>query len=398
MTKRIQHVISGLGAGGAERTLESLVLGLKERGYDQRVTSLSDIGPIGAALRKAGISVEAMGFPRRRLPVAGIRALGQDIRGYRPDLVQTWMYHANILGLIAAGGDRSTPIVWNIRGSARRWHEFGLSTWLMVRAGATLSNRPSAIVANSEAGLRDHVRMGYKARRWVVIPNGIDTDRFRPNAAERRRIRAELGAGNNDILVGVVGRYHSVKGSSEALQAFASIHAWCPETILGLAGEGMVVGNSRLRATVRDLALENAVRLIGPRTDVPVLMNGLDLLVSPSHSEGFPNVVAEAMATGIPCVVTNVGDSSLIVADTGAVVPPREPRALEAALRQLIEIGRAGRVGLGRRARERIRSTFSKGFMLEAYSSLYEGILGSRAHAGIPRLPLPNGVEGGGKA
>lgn len=375
MSHRILHIISGLSTGGAEATLDRIARGSGDSLFEHVVVSLSDVGPVGTQLQHSGIRVEVLGLARGRPTLRGFQRLRDLLRRVHPDLVQTWMYHANLMGLVAAQGMPSVPVVWNIRGSGRRLTDLGLTTWLTVRAGAFLSRRPAAIIANSEAGKRDHIRMGYAARRWRVIYNGVDIDRFRSDPVARERVRRELKASEHDLVVGVVGRYHRVKGSLDAIRAFQEVHRKRQRSILVLVGEGMQDSNPEVNALVLRLGVRQAVRLTGNRSDVPDLMNGLDVLLSPSHSEGFPNVVAEAMATEIPCVVTDVGDSARIVGDAGRVVPPGEVEEMAAALLLLSEMGGSERADLGHRGRQRVASMFTVPAMLKAYERLWDDLL-----------------------
>jgi glycosyltransferase involved in cell wall biosynthesis len=232
-------------------------------------------------------------------------------------------------------------------------------------------------------GRDEHSAIGYHPRRWELIPNGVDVERFRPDEQARERFRAELGALPETRLVGSIGRDHPMKDRPTLLRAFALASSDVEGLHLVLAGDGMTAGNEGLRDKTARLGIVDRVSFLGIQSDVAGLLNALDTLVlSSSAGEGFPNVVAEAMACGVPCVVTDVGDAAAIVGDSGRVVPPKSPEALAAALVHLLTAERSERLRLSTLARERARLHFSIDAMVRAYASLYEALVGEVAGHG----------------
>ena len=249
-----------------------------------------------------------------------------------------------------------------------------LGTRTVIRLGALASRAiPSKIIYGSNAAALAHTRHGYPADASVVIPNGIDVERFRPDEQHRSSIRTELGFADDAIVVGLVGRFDPLKDHRTFIEAAARV----PGVVFVLAGDGITSDNIDLMTWIRDAGIERHTHLLGRRMDIERVTAAFDVAVLSSYSEGFPNVVAEAMACGVPCVVTDVGDAAEIVADTGVVVPPRDAAALAAGIIQLISEDRRQR---GARARARIESEYSLDAMVARYDAL---------HAEVSQSPLP---------
>jgi glycosyltransferase involved in cell wall biosynthesis len=371
----VVHVISGLPLGGAQTTLKYLIARMDRDLFRHTVISLTTKGIVGPQIEALVVSVKEIGMPRGIPSVAGFFRLVKELRRLQPQLIQTWMYHADLLGLLAARSLGLTPIVWNVRGARRSWRDFGLRTGLTVKTCALLSSVPTVVVVNSVQGQDDHRNMGYRPKRWEIIPNGIDVDRFQPNPEARVKIRAELGVDEGILLIGNVARFHPMKGHEVLLEAIGRTRKKFRGLHLVLVGEGLEGGNSRLMNWAHKSNIEEGLHLMGPREDIPEILNALDIFVLSSYGEGFPNVVGEAMSSGVPCVVTDVGDSARLVGDSGVVVPPGDAIALEAVINTLIEIGVEERSRMGTMARERVVSNFNINAMIEAYEQIYSDLL-----------------------
>jgi len=368
---RVLHVITGLFTGGAEGQLMRLV---GRRSVDgERVVSLVRGGANAAALRDDGHDVVELDGVRGRPGLAPVVGVARQISDFRPDFVVSWLYHANLYALSAMaliGGRPRHQLIWNIRGSALRMENHGRSIRAASRLGAWLSPRPAAIVVNSESGQRDHAALGYRPRRWAVIHNGVDTVEFAPDAEDRARMRAELGLRPDDVVILFAGRADPQKDFSTLLAAIEMVPA-CRVLCAGRGTEALPDHPALIR--------------LGQRLDMPSIYRAADLLVSSSaYGEGFANVVAEAMASGVPVVATSVGDIHAIVGQHGFVVPPRDPRALAAAIRTCLALDPAARGNLADLARQRIFERFSFDRNVGAYRDLYAA-LGS-AGAGKPLL------------
>ncbi|WP_251862924.1 glycosyltransferase [Achromobacter sp. Marseille-Q4962] len=379
---RVVHVITGLGQGGAESVLFRLAT-YPGQAVEHIVVSLTDEGLYGPRLREAGVAVHALGMPRGRVTAAGFLALRRLIARARPDAVQTWMYHADLIGGLAARLAGVRAVAWGIRNSGAHLERSSRSARLVLRACALVSGwLPRAIVCAAQKAAERHAAKGYRRDRMVVIPNGYDLSRYTPDAQAGRRARAQWGLDGEAPVIGCVARWDPLKDHANLLRAVAALVRDGRDAGLRcvLIGRGMTPDNPELAALLDKLALRERVVLAGPTDDVPAAMNGLDLHVLASCAEGFPNVVAEAMACGVPCVVTDVGDAAYIVDGAGAVVPPEQPEALARGIEAALgEVAAKGRQRAGEAGRERVMALFDLARMVERYAGVWRNIAGGKA-------------------
>jgi glycosyltransferase involved in cell wall biosynthesis len=380
---RVMHVITGLSTGGAETMLLKLLSAASQR-MEHVVVSLGDEGTIGPRIAALGLPVHCLGLKRNApnpFRALSILPLAQRIA---PQLIQGWMYHGNLMASLAAVALRKTaprnvlgqkPVLWNIRQTV---YDLRRERWLtakLIRQGARLSSGPAAIIYNSQTSASQHEELGYRAEKRVIIPNGFDCQVLRPDEAARKAVRAELGITDDTVLVGLVARYHPMKDHVGFLKAAALVVQSHPQTRFVLVGAGVSSTQPELAEGIQQNELGDRVILLRERSDIPRLNNAFDIGCSASAwGEGFSNSIGEAMACGVPCAVTNVGDSAYIVADTGFVAPPRASEALAEAIGRLIEIGQPGRQQIGAKARKRIETEFSLSAIVEKYESLYLAI------------------------
>lgn len=387
---RIDFIITCLGAGGAEQMLLKLNQRLDRRAFSPRVIALTDYQHTSAALAKqfvdCGVPVVNLGMPRGIPGPALLARLAVTIRGRQPHLVQTWMYHADLLGGLGTRLAGRAPLIWNLRNSDLDPLTSKRTTRMVAALCARLSRLlPQRIVTCSRTAGLIHAALGYDAKRMVFIPNGFDLELFHPDPEARQRLCAaeEIAAGA--VIIGYAARFDAQKDHPGFLQAAARLKESCPEAVFVLCGDGIDWDNRQLCGWIDGLHLAAHVRLLGRRRDMPEVTAAFDLAVSASaYGEAFSNAIGEAMACGVPCVVTDVGDSAQIVGDTGRTVPIRDPQALAGALRDLAVLGRAGRADLGRRARARIAREYSIDKVTGLYESLYLEIAAATAAHGIP--------------
>lgn len=332
---------------------------------------------------QAGIPVHCLDMPRGRVTWKGLRTLWRILRTSRPDVVQTWMYHADFVGGVVARLAGFPRVFWGIRHSDLETRAVGRSTVLVVRACALLSRRiPERVICCAESAARVHAAIGYRREKLVVIPNGYDFSKVRPDPAARRRLRAEWGVADGLPLFGMVGRFNPQKDHRNLVDALGMLLARGVDFRCVLAGEGVTRENVELFRWLQGQGLEDRVILLGSRSDVPDVMNALDLHVLSSGSgEAFPNVLAEAMACGTPCVTTDVGDAASIVGDTGWVVPARSPEALAEALHAAtLLLHQRGAQWEARQlaCRARIESRYGIDRMVSAFRSVWRQEAGTR--------------------
>lgn len=367
----VLHLITGLETGGAQRALARLVSRTDPTRFRSVVVSMTDAGAVGPEIATDGREVRILNLPRGVPTPTGLLRLSRIIQEVQPDIVQTWLYHADLLGLIAKALAPVPHLLWNIRCSevvlppVRR---------LLFRALARLSRVPDAVIVNSRAGQRVHQQAGYWPRRWELIPNGFDLGELQPDPASRDRVRSQLGIAPEAVVIGLPARFHPMKDPATFLAAAARLAENHPELRFVLIGSGLDPANRALAAEIAP-NLAGRVDLLGERRDMAQLYPALDIVsLCSSYGEGFPNVLGEAMACGVPCVATDSGDAAELIGETGIVVPPREPEALAAGLERLLALGIEGRQSLGRKARARIAKNYALGPIVARYEALYEEI------------------------
>ena len=353
--------------------------------FQSSVISLSSEVDLAEPIREACAEIEVLDVkPALSHAVSALSGVTRALRRSRPDVVQTWLYHADLLGGLAARR-LGLPVVWNVRTSTLDPAGVGRRTSAVVSVCAWTSRFvPRVIVSCSNAAVDVHRKLGY-ADRFRVIPNGTDLEAFRPDPDARRAARAEFGLDDSTPVIGMVARFHPQKDYPNLLAAAGQLVRSHPQVRFVLCGRGLDATNVQLASLLRANGVEDHVILTGLRRDIPRLLNAFDIhTLSSSFGEGFPNVVGEAMATGVPCVVTDVGDSALIVGDTGITVPPRDPAALAQGWQRLLNMPRADLDLLRARARQRIADEFSLGSVVARYESLYEEVAAVRYPRGHP--------------
>ncbi len=369
---KVLHIVTGLSTGGAERALLRICENDGGAGVSHAVVSLKDAGTIGPQLEVLGVPVFALNVDSAWSAVPALARLRARVKGTAPDVIQGWMYHGNAAAVLARRwAPAGTALAWNVRHCLYDLsHEKRLTRWV-IRANRALSGKPAAIVYNSDLARLQHEAFGFSRGAGRVIPNGFDVDRFRPDPEARRAVRAELGIPEAARVIGHVGRLHPVKDHAGLLRALAPVLARHGDVHVVLAGRNVTVEHAALAPGLARLPA-GRVRCLGERSDVARLMAATDVVVSSSYSESFPNVLGEAMACGVPCIATDVGDSASVIGDNGRVVPPRDSQALGGALEDMLCLAAQKRAALGRAARKRIQANYSIRAVAAGYRALYE--------------------------
>ena len=380
---RIVHLIPYLRTGGAEMMLLKLLERMDRRRFQCSVMTVTADPPMSERIRALGIKVGFPGIDRARWA-----------EGTRPDVVQGWMYHGNMLTVPLKALLPAAAVAWNVRCDFRG-ASFSLKARASARACALFSRHvPDVIIFNSLRARDSHLRLGYRARDMRVIPNGFDLERFRPSEDARAKLRESLRLAPETGLIGMIARFTPrEKDHGTFLEAAARLVRARSGAHFLLCGPGMSADNGALVSEIEARGLSGWVHLLGERRDMPDVTAGLDVAALVSHVEGFPNVIGEAMACGVPVVATDVGDCRDIVGEAGIIVPPRDPDALAGAWRKLLEAGREGRERVGRLGRERVAALYDLGKIVHQYEDLYEKLArgvrsacGARTEdGGVPR-------------
>jgi glycosyltransferase involved in cell wall biosynthesis len=372
---RLVHIITALDAGGAETFLARLLKGLPPR-IETSVISLAPIGAIGERMRVSGVNVSTLGMTRRSLAPGPIFRLRDMLKEAKPDIVQTWMYHANLLGGLAARWAGIPALVWSIRQSNLSIRHNRLRTVMISRACAALSRHvPDRILCCANVARLNHVHFGYADDKMEVLPNGFDLSRFTPAPETRESVRREFGVPDNVFIIAMIGHFLVHKGHRILIDAAAILRERRPRIHYLLAGQDVDDSNAALARWLNERTLQSSVSLLGIREDIPRLLAAVDALVLPSINEGFPNIVAEAMASAVPCIASNVGDTSFIIGDTGFVVPPGDAGALANAMDHFLSMPERERQSYGARARQRVVENFEIGAITSRYVEFYDRVL-----------------------
>jgi glycosyltransferase involved in cell wall biosynthesis len=377
---RVVHVINSLSTGGAETVLARLVGAADSSRFEHIVLPLREGGPVMERVSEAGALTEALQVDgTRNLLTAPIR-LAVRLRKLRPDLVQGWLLQGNLAATVGASlGRLHAPVLWNVRWTLYDVDSERLSTRALLRISGRLARQPWRIIFASQLAVSQHAPIGYPSERARVIPNGFDLEHFHPDPAARVAVRRELDIAADAVVVGMVARYHPMKDHAMSLRAAARLIERGTNAVFVYAGRGVDAGNEELARLINALGLAGRVRLLGERQDVARLYASFDVYwmssVARGIAEGFPNVIAEAMACGVPCVATNIGDAASIIGQTGRVVRSGDWLAFGDATAGLLDAGPATRGRLGKEARARIERNFSLDAMAGAYHALYVEVL-----------------------
>jgi glycosyltransferase involved in cell wall biosynthesis len=362
---RLLFFIGGLGTGGAERQFTQIASGLALRGHEVLMATLYPGGQNWDWLKEKN-TVKLYHFfdrkPNSKLEIAwqinqSSKLLKELVFRKKVSIVYSALYLSNLIAWFAVRKLKETSQVWGIRSSNMKlnWKRnipFHICSWV--------SSSVPMIIANSNAGLAFHESKGYQAKQHITIHNGIDTNRYYFDAAGRHRVRSEFNVKNKEYLIGLVSRIDPMKGHPTFLKAAAKASHEINNLRFICVGGGPKKYYDELKKLASDLGLDSSLYWAGERLDTPAVYSALDIATLPSsYGEGFPNIVGEAMACSIPCVVTDVGDSSYVLGDTGFVVEPGNPDKLSEAWIRLLGLNIHERIDMGEKARERIESQFT---------------------------------------
>lgn len=392
--KRIVFCVTGLRVGGAETSLVTLVQGLM-KDFDVTVVCLDRENILASVLREKGVQVVELGLPQPPSPstqplgavllgwmkfLAGLVKFSLvDLFGFvvrmrraKPNFIQGWMYHGNILAHVLGVWCPRARVLVSVRQSLpdiknEKW----LTRWI-IRLDARLARYTDAVIYNAHAARDDHEKLGYPAAKSVILYNGFDVHRFCPDDGAHGRLCEAVAIPPTSFIIGLVARFHPMKDHATFIEAAALMAQRCESVHFVMVGKDVNPSNPALGAMVRPHAfLAGRLHYLGVRRDMPSITAGFDVATSSSsRSEGMPNVVCEAMACGVPCVVTDVGDGRRLVEDVGLCVPARDPHALMDAWSKLLLMTKAERQALGARGRERIEKNYSTAAMVRDYGGV----------------------------
>ena len=351
----IVFIIRALNYGGAERQLVNLVKAMDKEKFNPTVLSFYS-GPLAQELIKGNVRTIALEKKGRWDALGFLWRLYRTIKALKPNAIHGYLAFPNVLTIMLKPFFPKTKMVFGLRASNVDYSRYDKVTQAMDSIQSYLSRFADLIIVNSKAGFKHALGKGFPEKKMMVIPNGIDTERFKPNPEAGLSVRHEWGVKDDEILIGVVGRLDRNKDHPTFLNAASLLAKQNANVRFLCLGTGPEEYRKKLLALEGSLDLSNRVIWSNTRSDMPAVFNALDISCSSSITEGFSNIIGEAMACGVPCVVTDVGDSSYIVGETGIVVPPSDPEALMAGW---IECMNKDKKEKSKQARSRIQNNFS---------------------------------------
>ena len=371
---KVIHVIAGLNDGGAEAVLYRLCV--QDKSHTHVVISLMDEGKYGPLLEKIGITVICLSMPRGKVTLSGLIKLWQLLRQIKPDALQTWMFHADLIGGVIGRLAGIKNITWGIHSSNLEPNKTKRSTILVASVCAKLSRWvPRNIIYCAARSREVYERLGYCPKKGKIIPNGYNISEFRPDRNLVDEVVVELGLNTAIPIIGMVARFDPQKDHKNLICALGILKKRGTNFTCLLIGSGLDKKNERLLGWIKENNASKEVYLLGKRNDVPAIMNVIDLhVLSSSFGEAFPNVICEAMASGTPCVATDVGDSKVIIASTGWVAPPNNAALLAECIALALDEKETEEAAWNNRrnaSRKRIVDNFSIETMVNSYQGVW---------------------------
>ena len=373
--RSIAFLARKLDRGGAERQLVTLAIGLHSRGWDVAVILFYRGGDFDEKLREAGIPLYYLEKRGRWDVWRFFWNLTATVTKTKPAILYSFLDVPNLLSVLFSTRFSKIALVWGIRAAYMDLSRYDWLTRNASRVESLLSRIPDVIIANSCAGKSWAIKRGFPPAKLTVIQNGIDTEFFCHDPDGRLRVRTEWGLGNAELTVGVIGRLDPMKGHEVFLMALPSILERHPNLKIVFVGGGSAAYRRRLEILAAGLNLSDKLLWAGLRAGMPEIYSALDVVCSPSvFGEGFPNAVAEAMACGVPCLVTDVGDSAQIVGGSGEVVAPGNPHALANGMSRLLERIQKERPQMMAATRSRISNEYTVAQLIERTVRAFESL------------------------
>jgi glycosyltransferase involved in cell wall biosynthesis len=375
---KVLHIITGLETGGAEMMLYKLLAANNNSSQKFEVLSLMELGRIGRQIELLNVPLYTLSLNRQR-PFSFRACLKciHLVNKIRPDVIQGWMYHGNIVSTFVSFVLRlrfyKVKTIWNIRHSLYEINREKFLTRLLIRVSKYFSIFPNVIIYNSIVSSKQHEKLGFFSKNNNVIPNGFDIKLFHPSKSTYAEFRNQLKVSADTLLIGNFARYHPMKDHRTLFLAVREVVKLNKNICFVLAGSNITIDNIELINLIEDLKISQNVKLLGECSNMHEIFPALDLLVTSSAwGEGFPNVIGEALACGVPCVVTDVGDSALVVDRFGKVVNHGDYKSLSNEIINMLQLLPNEIEILGKEARKFIRSKYSIDTILDLYIKIYE--------------------------
>lgn len=368
---KVMHIITGLNVGGAELMLKRLMFNMVSCSKsDVTIVSLIKMGTVGFELQEAGFTVLPLNMKNGLSILSVLFQLKRLISQKKPDIVQTWLYHADLLGGVAARLAGVKKIVWGIRTTELKKGSYATAC---IRSICSVLSYivPSMIVNAAEVSKEKHIQLGYCAKKMTVISNGFDFSQLTFNELGRSSLRLAAEVCESTTVIGYLGRFSQVKGPDIFVAAAGLVAKQSAYSRFLMVGRGFDASNVELMAWIRATGFPERFILLGERQDVASCLSAMDVFCLSSRNEGFPNALAEAMALGLPCVATCAGDAAFILSDTGLLTDDFEPKSVSMNLLKVLDMSPEERAVMGQRAASRVRSMFSIEKSVKQFEELY---------------------------
>lgn len=397
--QRIVHIITCLATGGTSMMLYKLLTHADADQFDHIVISLDSTTGIGEQLQEKGFAVHYLNMKRSLGSSWHILRLANLLRQLKPDIINGWHYHGNLAATLANRllGDRY-PLLWNIQRGIYDLEQESFTTRQMIQWCARLSKKPSCITYNAYASAQQHEAIGYMTAKTQMIPNGFDTQQFYPNQQSREHLRQQLGIPQDAVVIGMVARYHPVKNHELFLGAARFIHQHFPNVHFILAGQQVTNENPELTTQCLKHGLDSRLHLLGEYKDIPSLLNTFDIFSLTASAGALPSIIGEAMACGIPCISTDVGDIARLIGNTGQVIKNPTPSQLAFAWLEWMDAGNIWRTELGQRAAERIQQHYNIHNTSAQYQDIYKELVNVRTNGILHPSESANANEYAGQS
>lgn len=376
MTKiKVIHIIVGLNVGGAETMLYKLLKYSDRSMFDFEVISLMDKGVYGPKIEELGIPVHTLGIKRGSINILALKKAKHIVKD--ADIIQTWMYHADLLGYFIRKYSKGQKLIWGIRHSNLEKKYNKKLLLIIAKLNAFLSKKVDLVISCSKNASQIHQKFGYNSSKMIIIPNGFELETFQQNQQAKNSVKNELCIPTEQQLMVHIGRWNAQKDYPNLIKAIKLVQLERPDVNFLLCGTDIEEGNKDLTRLISEIGIKKSIYLLGKRNDIPRILSSADGVISSSLGEGFSNVIGEAMACEIPCVVTDVGDSGYIVDKFGIVVPSRDPVKLAEAILNLSRKSDKEKKELGRKARERIMNEFEIKKIVNKFEEQYSKVISS---------------------
>jgi glycosyltransferase involved in cell wall biosynthesis len=370
MQKKILHIITSTDIGGAESMLVKYISNSKNKSLKHIVLSIRKIGKLGLKLQ--GFGVEVYTIPGKLNSYKGIISLHKLIKSINPVIIQSWMYHSDFLALFLGIFYKDIKVCWNIR--SYKYYNSSFRIYFLIKILSTFSRFPETIIINSLESKKVHLKLGFRPKKWNYIPNGFDENLFMTKDKSDVDIRNELFLKRDVQIVGHVGRYTPEKDHDSFLEACKIINNSNPDVHYVLVGRDIDNFNQTLINKIHDLDLESNVHLLGERLDIEMIIPCFNILCSSSVDEAFPNNVGEAMLSGVPCIATRVGDTSLLIYNKDFLVDSKDYHAMANKSLKLLNMSQLQRKEIGLRGRSHVVKNFSIRKISDQYDKIYASL------------------------